>query len=254
MDVYTLPGPDGADVPILAEWHVSYRGESEGRRVLYRRGRDIFYVEDLRGAGEEIADRGVPVSKDEILVIYEPTMLQCEYPDEVLDYVKMAPLALYYPGDTSARDCFANELTVYERLRIQPHPGICKYKGCIVVDGYVEGIVLERYRCSLKDAVEEGVSLNKTQVLNMVTDAVAHLHSLGLVHNDLGPHNILLDDNLQPVLIDMETCMPEASPPILKIGTPAWSGNWETSAMVNDEIALRRIGLYLDGLYNPTEE
>jgi len=88
---------------------------------------------------------------------------------------------------------------------------------------------------------------DKQQVLSTITDAVAHLHSLGLVHNDLGPHNILLDDNLQPVLIDMETCMPEGSAPIFKIGTPEWSGNWAFSTVENDEIALKRIRTFLDG-------
>jgi serine/threonine protein kinase len=87
----------------------------------------------------------------------------------------------------------------------------------------------------------------------MVPDAVEHLHPLGVAHNDLYLHNILLDPNLQPVLVDMETCMPEASLPIFAFGTPVWSGNWESSAIANDEIALKKIWLYLYSLYNPTE-
>jgi serine/threonine protein kinase len=80
---------------------------------------------------------------------------------------------------------------------------------------------------------------------------VAHLHTLGLIHNDISPYNIMLDDDLQPVLIDLETCMPESMPPILKRGTPGWSGNWEMSSLANDEIALERLQLYLNGLYDP---
>jgi hypothetical protein len=80
---------------------------------------------------------GVPISKDELFVAYEPTMLQCQRPHEVL--VKMT---LYTPGETCAKDSFANELTIYERLGRHPHHGICKYKGRVVQDGYVEGLVL----------------------------------------------------------------------------------------------------------------
>ena len=253
MATYTLYDPDDIEVPVIAEWHATLHGdELERRCVLYRKGADVFYAEDQRGVSEDIAEHGVLVAKDEIFVAYKETMLQyCQSPDDNRDFVKEQPITLYTPGDIAPRDSFANELAVFERLRRHMHPGICKYKGCVVVDGYVEAFVLERYKCSLQEAVDEGMPFDKEQVFGTVTDAVAHLHSLGLVHNDLSPHNILLDDNLQPVLIDMETCMPEGSPPIFKIGSPEWSGNWTFSTVANDEIALKRIRAFLDGLYNP---
>jgi serine/threonine protein kinase len=220
--------------------------------VLYRKGVDVFYAEDQRDDGEDIAEHGVLVTKDEIFVAYKTTMLQyCQSPDDNRNFVKEYPIVLFTPGDTTPRDSFANELAVFERLCEHLHPGICKYKGCVVVDGYVEAFVLERYKCNLQEAVNEGMPFDKEHVFSTITDAVAHLHSLGLVHNDLSPRNIMLDDNLQPVLIDMETCMPEGSPPIFKIGTPEWSGNWTFSTVTNDKIALKRIRALLDGIYNP---
>ena len=250
----TLCCPDGTRVPILEEWQQFFRGEFETRYVFYRKEKDIFYTKDLRGAGEDLEHYGDIINKNEIYTAYESTMLQFQTSDQDFDFIKRPPLNLYTPGATDARDCFAQELSVYERMRQNPHPGICKYKGCIVVDGYVEGIVLERYRCTLYEAVEESLSFDAVKVMDTITDAVAHLHSLELVHNDLSPHNILFDDDLNPVIADMETCMPEGCPPILKMGSPAWSGNWKSSALANDEIALKRIRLYLNGLYDPPKQ
>jgi serine/threonine protein kinase len=253
----TLCCPDGTRAPVIEEWRKSYKGGIETRYVLYRKNKDIFLTKDRRGFGEDIEDNGTPVDKGEIFIAYESTMLQCNVSNEDFDhdsnYIKTPPLHAYILGNTRARDSFANELSVYEQMQQHPHPGVCNYRGCIVVDGYVEGFVLEKYRCTLKEAVDEGLPLDTAKILETITNTVAHLHSLGLVHNDLNPHNILLNKDLSPVIADMESCMPVGYPAILAMGTPAWSGNWERSALVNDEIALERIQLYLHGQYNPIE-
>jgi RIO-like serine/threonine protein kinase len=78
----------------------------------------------------------------------------------------------------------------------------------IVFGAYVEGFVLEKYRCTLKEAVDEGLSSDTAKVLETIASAVADLHSLGHVDNDLIPYNILLDNDISPVIADMGSCMP----------------------------------------------
>jgi len=117
MSLY-LRDPDGAEVPVIAEWHARFFGELERRYVLYSKNGGVFYAEDQRGVGEDIAEHGVPVTKDEIFVAYKATMLQYgQSPNDNGDYVKEAPITEYFPGDTAPRDSFANELAVFERLR-----------------------------------------------------------------------------------------------------------------------------------------
>lgn len=42
--------------------------------------------------------------------------------------------------------------------------------------------------------------------LEGILAAIKHLHSLGLVHNDINPANIMLDDDGTFILIDFDSC------------------------------------------------
>lgn len=256
MDQGVRLNAHGKYVDIVAEWQLGMHGEPQSRYTMYRHimSRDIFYAKDSREFREDLENDGTMVVKDDLLIPQDPATPLLEYKGSLdLDdiFIKEPPYHAYRPEDALVRDIFFVEVSAYETLRCNPHAGICDYRGCIVVDGYVEGIVLKKYKCTLMEAVDQGLQIDKNRVIDVITDAVAHLHSLGLVHNDLSPHNIMLDDNLNPVIIDMETCMPETTPAIYKYGTPQWSGNWWTSSLANDEVALERIRLYLNGLYHP---
>jgi len=181
-------------------------------------------------------------------------MLLCTDYEMTAYWLKMPGVEHYFPQTTLAKDGFAHELSIYEQLQEHPHPGICEYKGCVVVDGYVQAIALKLHQCDLVEGVEQGLPFDPIGIFNRVEAAVTHLHSLGLAHNDLNPNNILLDVNYNAVIIDLETCLPEGCLPILKYGTPGWSGNWTHSAFKNDRVALERIQLYLKGKYNPESE
>lgn len=43
--------------------------------------------------------------------------------------------------------------------------------------------------------------------LNGVEKGIVHLHSLGLIHNDINPSNIMFDEDV-PVIIDFDSCRP----------------------------------------------
>ena len=251
---------NGSLVAVLAECQEFRSEELVGRYILYRStvdgDPDIFYTTDMREFGEDWEKAGSVVVKSDLFVDWKPTMLRYVDSDVDVDlfWVKTPTWDNYAPGRTYVKDSFATEVYAYEALRKNPHRGICEYHGCVVVGEHVEGIVLRRYKYTLKDAVDRDLPIDRVAVMDTITDAVAHIHSLGFVHNDLSPYNIMLDEDLKPVIIDLETCMRESAPAIIKLGTPGWSDNWKTSALVHDEIALERIGLYLNKLYDPEKQ
>jgi serine/threonine protein kinase len=44
--------------------------------------------------------------------------------------------------------------------------------------------------------------------LSEVESGIQHLHSLSLIHNNIKPTNIILDDNNNPRIIDFNNCCP----------------------------------------------
>ena len=112
-------------------------------------------------------------------------------------------------------------------------------------------ICLRKYKHSLHDAVQSGATLDRNVILSGIAKGLQFLHdTLGLVHNDINPTNIMLDDNGHPVIIDFDSCA--------KIGedldgrkgcTFGWVRKPEphTSIVANDEYALSLITQYLDG-------
>jgi serine/threonine protein kinase len=86
-----------------------------------------------------------------------------------------------------------------------------------------------------------------------IENGIAHLHSLGLVHNDLNPlnpANIMFSEDDIPVIIDFDSCRREGEN-LLKAGTPGWS---DESAIVadraNDYYGLKKIKEAISGLQN----
>lgn len=56
------------------------------------------------------------------------------------------------------------------------------------------------------------------------------LHSLGLVHDDINPKNIMLDDDGHAIIIDFDSCASSGTKS--RGGTPGWSTSPEVA---NDE-------------------
>ncbi len=109
--------------------------------------------------------------------------------------------------DPRARERFAREVAVLARLR---HPNVVRVFGSGEVDGapylvmeLVEGEPLAarlRGRSVVTDRseIEELVGL-----VIRVADALQHLHDRGVVHRDVKPQNILLDERGEPLLVDL---------------------------------------------------
>ncbi|OQD77378.1 hypothetical protein PENANT_c108G10381 [Penicillium antarcticum] len=133
-------------------------------------------------------------------------------------YVKTPSLLAYANGDLEKQ--IAREVDACEVLRKYPHPNIAIYYGCEETHGRISGLCFKRYTSTLLERVNPR-GLGKKAFLSsgreLVNDeiktslrglmaGIEHLHSLGLVHNDVNPANIMFDQDGTLVLIDFDSC------------------------------------------------
>ncbi|KAJ3578819.1 hypothetical protein NPX13_g1742 [Xylaria arbuscula] len=162
-------------------------------------------------------------------------------------YVK-TPMLIGYNDTFTASDIPSltlSEIRILEVLKQYPHPNIVQYFGCLETDNTIRGICYAKHGITLGDHLERGYPLDVDKCLSGIEKAVSHLHSLRLVHNDLTPYNIMLNDRNEPILIDFDSCLYEGEK-IRKGGTPEWSDcGAKIASFSNDEFALERIREYL---------
>ena len=126
----------------------------------------------------------------------------------------------YYHKTNSNRiaDIVLEEMKIYEILQHYSHPNIAQYFGCLTAEDRIVGICLAQYPTTLMTKVNPEHRMKRQAVryrlnpdvreryVNKLRNALQHLHSLGLVHNDINPSNIMLDDQDEPVIIDFDSC------------------------------------------------
>jgi serine/threonine protein kinase len=153
-------------------------------------------------------------------------------------------LVSFPPGDEEAR--------IYEILTKHPHQNICIYYGCVRKGNYLTAICLKKYARSLQDAVEQGDrTLDSAAILEGISKGLRFLHeTLGLVHNDINPTNVMLDDSTEAVIIDFDSCMPIGRQMgFRKRGIFYWTPEPPPSTAVpeNDLYSLRLIAKFMEG-------
>jgi serine/threonine protein kinase len=161
-------------------------------------------------------------------------------------YIKHTSLICYEADQekNSFKELVLAEANACEILRMNPHPNIAKYWGCEVVDGTIRGLCFSKYTMTLSQRVETGVPLDTQLCLQGIRAGVAHLHSLGLVHNHINPSNVMMDAGDNPV-VDFDSCTREGEA-LLKFGTPDWFPETvRTGSRQNDFYALRKMVEYL---------
>ena len=101
--------------------------------------------------------------------------------------------------------------------------------------------VLPNTKKTLADIFLDNDCTLSPDTCSKIENGIAHLHSLGLVHNDLNPANIMFSEDDIPEIIDFDSCRREGEN-LLKAGTPGWS---DESAIVadraNDYYGLKKI-------------
>lgn len=135
-----------------------------------------------------------------------------------------------------------DEALIMEQVSKLKHPNIVEYYGCRVKRGRVTGIVMERFDWTLTQYVKLPVfqQLDKVKFIEALESAIVSLRSLGLAHNDINPHNIMIK-NEKPILIDFGSCQPYGKQ-LLSHGTPGWTeGMFYTSEKKHDIYALAKL-------------
>ncbi|KAB8356448.1 hypothetical protein FH972_024031 [Carpinus fangiana] len=177
-----------------------------------------------------------------------------------ISYIKTPDLICF---DVSKPDTISNlilgELKVCEKIRLSPHVNVAEYFGCQVQDGRITGLCFTKYRESLATRVNPGhlnkeafkipgAFIGRTDVwIKGIQAGLKHLHSLGFVHNDISPSNIMFgSDDDSPIIIDFDSCCRIGEDKGEKKGTPGWYDPAVTRSMPeNDFLALEEMALWL---------
>ena len=195
-----------------------------------------------------------PIPMERFKAHWNSSLTECPQPSPLDSYQKRPAIMLPEDLDPSARtpgEDMLIEAEMYEIVKQYPHPNICHYYGCIRDGQDLTAICLRKYKRSLHDAVRSGAPLDRDVIVSGVAEGLQFLHdTLGLVHNDINPSNIMLDDQGHPVIIDLDSCAPIGQDMDgRKGGTFGWVRKPEprTCTVESDEYALSLIAQYLDG-------
>jgi serine/threonine protein kinase len=167
--------------------------------------------------------------------------------------IRLSSDKLVKPDSLTPGDHLVEEAKIYEILKHHPHPNICVYYGCVREGDYLTDICLKKYGRTLMKAVwGKDPTLNHAAIMSGISKGLQFLHeTLGLVHNDINPSNIMLDDAGDPVIVDFDSCMPIGE----KIGRGRKMGSFgwtlqplpTISLPENDIYGLTQIGELLAG-------
>lgn len=228
------------------------------KRVVELNGEDVYYVnfrEDNKWFNSRMNDdveldklqniielninELMPIPKDDMKIFGEFKQISDEY------YTKFFDVSLLGYMD-KPRTVFESEIEVYEKIAKAPHNNICKYFGCVTgVQEYMHnmliGIVLEKCDYTLEEAIKNNIKIDKQKIMIEIKSAVCHLHSMGLVHGDINPKNIMLRNTGEAVLIDFDSANAESS----KAGTDGWMSKEYTKSTYDDLYSIEKIQQYL---------
>ncbi|KAI1171104.1 kinase-like protein [Nemania sp. FL0916] len=220
-------------------------------KVILRKGSQHYYaltVERQAANFDPAQLECVRIPDEHIYPAASPTFLRAPDPLPPNVYIKTPDLVTYgsTPESSNVAAQTLQEIQICEILRQHPHPNIAQYLGCLVTDNKIHGICFAKYKITLAEYLRNGYNLNVEQCLAGIERAVSHLHDLKLVHNDLNPFNIMLDDNNEPILIDFDSCMYEGEELGLKGGTEGWAEHdIRTASFANDIYGLAKIREHL---------
>ena len=159
-------------------------------------------------------------------------------------FVKTPQLATYDSSSASTpADSLLEEAGILEYLMHFPHPNIATYHDCVLKGNRISGLCMTRYTMTLRERMllsDKGTlplptSREIEAWYNDIKNGLDHLHSLGYVHQDLDPRNVMLDSDNRAIIIDFDSCQLEGEPLGPKShGTSPWIDEQNERGEVSD--------------------
>lgn len=113
----------------------------------------------------------------------------------------------HYASDTLFQsNLLQNERTVLRLFQRRPHPHIIE----AINTDQPEGIYLRRYHPLSEDKIP--AQLHRIRWYRDLTDALCHIHSLGIAHADVRIDNVLFDEYDRAILCDFSATSPLGEP------------------------------------------
>jgi len=188
------------------------------------------------------------IPDEHVLPLADPDFTLAPEPLPSTAYVKRPSLLNYEPENDHQEflDLILSEIRVCEILGRNPHPNIAIYLGCLVnKQGRISGLVYAKYPVALSQLLKDGTLFNRERCFSGIEAGINHLYSLGLIHNDINPTNIMMvgvGDEMEPVIIDFDSCRSEGEELGPKGGTMGWClEDADISSRDNDLYALSKI-------------
>jgi serine/threonine protein kinase len=149
-------------------------------------------------------------------------------------------------GFEKVRHSLIREARIYEILSQNSHPNIAKYMGCLVSDERIVGLCLLKYAMTLAERCKIDTLFDDNEYIRQIQEGIKHPHSLGFVHNDIKPANIMVQADETLVIIDFDSCGRIGD----KLGVKAGTESWTDSTVVvseeqNDYFGLEKIKEWL---------
>ncbi|KAJ2986977.1 hypothetical protein NUW58_g4764 [Xylaria curta] len=213
--------------------------------VIHNKTRKEITLAEYISALKRVSDEEVyPLVPEGITLTIAPDHL-----NDTTAFIKQ-PGFVSYPemkGTEFIPQQILQETLIMEQLSKAPHPSIVTYLGCRVKNGCrITALVLERLNQTLAQLSKtpDFHQLDRDAVFKAIESAVHHIHSLGLAHNDINPHNIMFRDG-KAVLIDFGSCQPVGKK-LQSLGTPGWcEETFFTSEAKHDEYSLKKLKEWL---------
>jgi serine/threonine protein kinase len=222
-------------------------------KIIFRANDEYFYAKtsqrlsSFQSSAIDI-DRleAIRIPSSHIFPLADPKFTQAPNPLPPTSYLKQPKLLYYGLDDVDYSNLVLTEVEACEVLRRHPHPNIATYLGCTVKDGRITGLAFAKYPLTLSQMVRDGLPFDKERCLSGIESGLRHMHSLGLIHNDLNPANVMVDGDTA-VIIDFDSCKREGDKLGSKAGTDGWTlDGQEYARRENDWHSLSKIRVYLE--------
>ncbi|KAG8735726.1 hypothetical protein FRC10_010226 [Ceratobasidium sp. 414] len=219
--------------------------------VLWKEGDDFYHTKSPLRMGNISLDAlsGELVPRSHLFTPDNPNFIHAPNPLPENSHIKHPSLVGYDSNDPDCGRLMLDEIRACETIHARPHPNLAEYRGCISEGGYIVALCFRQYNSTLRQAVADSKELDYLAIVQDIRTGVEHLHSLGLVHNDINPANIMVDWNGRGVLIDYDSCRPngEEFPMGGKQGTAEWAPDTTISERGNDSHGLEKVERWVRG-------